>query len=153
MNRRVSAVRESQVQVRVWHIYASVGCQVYGLSQARATNQSPGLSDLYVVHTRVGAWWHEVKTEAGLREALAVRKKPKPTHVAQAEFRRLHAAIPETSTMRPVVVLGGADEAWQHLERVGLIAPNTSAFAGALFRATAEVMERQRQEVDRMLLP
>jgi len=125
---------ERAIQTRIAHIYASVGCKVYWFSQARPTGQTPGPSDLYLVHRRAGAWWHEVKTEAGLREALAIRKKPKPTHVAQREFRELHAAIAIDCPRRPVVVLGGAAAAWAYLEAVGLVpkgyAPQPPLFRG-----------------------
>lgn len=114
---------EAEIQVRVAHIYAAVGCRVYWLSQSRATRQTPGPSDLYLVHPTAGCWWHEVKTPAGLKEALAKRDKPKRTHLAQAEFRELHERIPSTCPRRPVVVLGGTDAAWTQLEAVGLVPP------------------------------
>lgn len=64
--KRVLAPKEKDTQQAVKRLYALVGCVVYDLSQPRATMQTPGLPDLYVVWpTRQAAWWHEVKRPGG----------------------------------------------------------------------------------------
>lgn len=57
---------EKQVQRAVRQLYELHGCAVYDLSQPRATMQTAGLPDLYVVWASLGAaWWHEVKRPGG----------------------------------------------------------------------------------------
>lgn len=57
---------ERQVQRAVRELYELHGCAVYDLSQPRATMQTPGLPDLWVVWESSGAaWWHEVKRPGG----------------------------------------------------------------------------------------
>lgn len=85
---------EKQVQAAVMRLYTLAGCAVYNLSQARATNQTPGLPDLYVFHPATGAaWWHEVKKPGG---------RPSP---AQREFQARCAAC------GVAYLLGGLEEA------------------------------------------
>jgi hypothetical protein len=95
---------EDDVQVRIAHIYAAVGCFVVWFSQKRRTGQTPGIPDLYVIHPTKGAWWHEVKRAKGSR-----------VRPAQAEFRKccLAANVPH--------VIGDAEAAWAQLEAVGLV--------------------------------
>lgn len=58
--------REKSVQQDVREEYEAAGCKVYNLSQARAAKQTPGLSDLWIVHVGRGvAFWHEVKRPGG----------------------------------------------------------------------------------------
>lgn len=54
-------VREKVVQRKIMALYRAAGCHVYNLSQSRATNQTPGLPDLWVTYGKQVAWWHEVK--------------------------------------------------------------------------------------------
>lgn len=61
---------EKQIQSDVRKLYIAFGCTVYSLSQARASKQSPGLGDLYVIHRRLRvAFWHETKTPSGNQSA------------------------------------------------------------------------------------
>lgn len=53
-------------------LYRAMGCTVYRLSQARASKQTPGLPDRWVVHTGTNrAWWHEVKRPVGGKQSPA----------------------------------------------------------------------------------
>ncbi|MDI3341995.1 MAG: hypothetical protein QJR03_15840 [Sphaerobacter sp.] len=55
---------EKVEQREVVRLYRAFGCVVRSLSQPRATKQSPGFPDLWIVHTRIGqAWWHETKRQ------------------------------------------------------------------------------------------
>lgn len=70
---------EKEIQRDVVKLYTAFGCVVFNLSQARASKQTPGLGDLYVVHlTSMQVWWHETKTPTG---------KQSP---AQREFENIH---------------------------------------------------------------
>jgi hypothetical protein len=60
---------EKEIQRDVWRLYRKHGCQVWWMSQPRATKQTPGPGDLIVFHARTGnAWWHETKTSTGEQE-------------------------------------------------------------------------------------
>lgn len=92
---------ERQVQRAVCQLYELHGCAVYDLSQPRATMQTPGLPDLWIVWAERGAaWWHEVKRPGG-------RATP-----AQLLFRR-HCQAAGIG-----YVIGGLDEAAGQLARV-----------------------------------
>lgn len=70
---------EKEIQREVVQLYLRFSCLVYNLSQARASKQSPGLADIYVVHLpSKNVWWHETKTPSG---------KQSP---AQREFQTIH---------------------------------------------------------------
>lgn len=99
---------EKQVQRAVRQLYELHGCAVYDLSQPRATMQTAGLPDLYVVWESSGAaWWHEVKRPGG-RATLA-----------QLEFReRCRAAGID-------YVIGGVEVAAAMLLRVRARARDT----------------------------
>jgi hypothetical protein len=57
---------EKQEQVEVRKLLIAYGFKVYNLSQARASKQSPGLPDLWCVHTREPvAFWFETKRQVG----------------------------------------------------------------------------------------
>lgn len=74
---------EKEIQAQVMKLYRAFGCVVYNLSQARASKQSPGLPDLYVVHRGIHqAWWHETKTPFGKQS------------VAQKYFGEIHTKTP-----------------------------------------------------------
>lgn len=93
---------EKEIQADVRKLYIAYGCTVYSLSQARASKQSPGLGDLYVIHERCGAvWWHETKTPRG---------KQSP---AQLEFQRLHWGTGVE------MAVGGIRAAEDHLIAIG----------------------------------
>jgi VRR-NUC domain len=84
--------------------YRSAGCTVYPFGDnRRARTAIVGVPDLYVVHPRLGAWWHEAKGKGD-------RVRP-----AQAAFMDvLHAAgIP--------CLVGGVDEARAYLTARGLL--------------------------------
>jgi hypothetical protein len=74
---------EKEIQADVRKLYIAFGCVVYNLSQPRATKQSPGLADLYVVHRGSHqVWWHETKTPAGQQS------------LAQKYFQEIHTRTP-----------------------------------------------------------
>lgn len=61
-------VREKEEQAYIAKLFRGFGCKVYNLSQARATKQTPGLADLWVVHRAAKlAFWFEVKRADGGR--------------------------------------------------------------------------------------
>jgi hypothetical protein len=61
---RRSDAAEKAEQREVIRLYRAFGCVVRSLSQPRATMQSPGFPDLWVVHLRARrAWWHETKRQ------------------------------------------------------------------------------------------
>jgi hypothetical protein len=94
---------EKIVQRKVVRLYALAGCAVYSLSQARASKQTEGLPDLWIMAPTVrAAWWHEVKSAKG---------KQTPT---QRDFqaRCLLSGIS--------YVLGGLEDAEAKLMSVGL---------------------------------
>ena len=100
-----SVVTEKTTQADVKALYWKTGCRIWDLSQPRATKQTAGLPDLYVVHGRKGsAWWHESKKPGG---------KQSP---AQIEFEELCilSAIP--------YVIGGVAAAVTHLKAIGVVA-------------------------------
>ena len=91
---------EKQVYEAVCHLYRSVGCEVYRFSQARASQQTPGIPDLLVYMLRQPrvAFFHEVKTPKG-RPSLAQER-----HKALADMCGIH------------VVVGGVAEAVAYLQ-------------------------------------
>lgn len=106
---------EKQVVARVWRLYKAVGCTIYSTQQFRPSRQAIGLPDLYVVHQRGGAWWHEAKRPGG----------------KQSDGQRLFQYVVERAGVG--YVLGGADEARAELERRGILkdgfTTDLSAFA------------------------
>lgn len=63
--RRVN-VLEKEEQAFIAKLFRGFGCKVYNLSQARATKQTPGLPDLWVIHRAAKlAWWFECKRAWG----------------------------------------------------------------------------------------
>lgn len=99
---------EKQVQHDVVKLYQAMGCDVYSLSQPRATMQTPGLGDLFVVCWRKRlAWWHESKRR--------VDGKLTKQSDEQAEFQEKMdvCGIP--------YVLGGYQEAYDFLRSIGVI--------------------------------
>ncbi len=93
---------EKAIQSDVRKLYQAVGCIVYNLSQARATKQSPGLGDLYVIlYRRRVAWWHETKTPSGKQS------------VPQKFFAESCASAGVS------VVVGGVRAAEDHLVEIG----------------------------------
>jgi len=94
---------EKQVAYRVGKLYAGVGCSVYSTQQTRPSRQAIGLPDFWVMHPRLGGFWHEVKREGG---------KQSP---GQVDFQQRCAAA------KVDYVLGGVDEAQDYLRRRGLL--------------------------------
>ena len=97
---------EKSEQSEVMKLYRAYGCNVYNLSQPRATKQTPGIPDLWVVR-RAGeflgtAWWHETKRP--------VSGKPSS---AQVEFRE------ECEASGIVYRMGGLAVARQRLVDIG----------------------------------
>lgn len=96
---------EKAVQRAVVALYRSMGCEVYSLSQPRASMQAAGLPDLWVFAPRVGrAFWHEVKSVTG---------KPSPDQV------RFEDLCGSTGVHH---VMGGVAEAKRMLIILGVIA-------------------------------
>jgi hypothetical protein len=94
---------EKEIQRDVVDLYLHFSCLVYNLSQARASKQSPGLADLYVIHLpSKHAWWHETKTPTG---------KQRP---AQREFQVIHKYTPVG------YVVGGVLAAEEQLIKLGI---------------------------------
>lgn len=91
------------MQTRVARFYASCGCHVYPLSQYRPSRVAIGIPDLYVVHPRIGGFWHEVKRPGG--------KQSDGQHVFQVEVEAAGVGY----------VLGGVDEAHAFLTGRGLL--------------------------------
>lgn len=68
-------VREKEEQTYIAKLFRGFGCKVYNLSQPRASKQTPGLPDLWVVHrTHRVAFWFEVKRSSGGRISDAQRE-------------------------------------------------------------------------------
>jgi hypothetical protein len=98
---------EKEIQASVVKLYTAFGCDVYNLSQARASKQTPGLPDLWCFYRGIDldrsfGFWHETKTPKGQQS------------VAQIEFE---ARCVSTGTL---YVLGGVAAAEAHLIRFGL---------------------------------
>lgn len=99
---------EKEEQREVVKLYRSMGCKVYSLSQPRATMQTAGIGDLFVVCQRKGvAFWHETK-----RRVNGKLDKQRPE---QEDFQALmqFCAIG--------YVVGGYNEAYRHLQQIGVI--------------------------------
>ena len=99
---------EKEEQRKVVKLYRAMGCTVYSLSQPRATMQTQGIGDLFVVCQRKGvAFWHETKRR--------INGKLEKQRAEQREFEVLmqFCAIG--------YVLGGYNEAYRHLQQIGVI--------------------------------
>jgi hypothetical protein len=102
---KLPRVPEKDVQAAVVKLYKAMGCEVYVLSQPRASMQTPGLPDLWVFAPRAGrAFWHESKAADG-----------KPS-AAQVVFEN------RCGSCGVGHVIGGIDAAKQHLRAIGLMA-------------------------------
>lgn len=66
---RPNLERETDIQYGCKHLLEALGASVYALSQGRATRQSAGLPDLYVLHPRLGGLWVECKRTGGVQSA------------------------------------------------------------------------------------
>lgn len=63
---RNANILEKEEQSEVRKLFLAFGFKVRNLSQARASKQSPGLGDLWVVHRRAPiAFWWETKRQVG----------------------------------------------------------------------------------------
>jgi hypothetical protein len=61
-------ILEKDEQAFIAKLFRGFGCKVYNLSQARASKQTPGLPDLWVVHLEAKlAFWFECKRTLGGR--------------------------------------------------------------------------------------
>jgi hypothetical protein len=87
---------EKAEQLEVTKIFRAFGGRVYSLSQARASKQTPGLGDMFVVFPQCVSFWFEVKRAVGGRVSQA-----------QQEFHDLCDGIPFGSAH----VIGGRREA------------------------------------------
>lgn len=69
---RDERVLEKAEQAEIVKLFRAFGCKVRTLSQPRATKQTPGFPDLYVVHRGIcRAWWWESKRQVGGRFSKA----------------------------------------------------------------------------------
>ncbi len=98
---------ETTVQREVRKVYEAAGCFAATLSRKgrfgpRGTGQTPGVSDLYLLHRRIGGWWHETKTDEGRMSS------------AQENFANKceEAGVP--------CVVGGVQEALEFLQEAGI---------------------------------
>lgn len=82
------AAPEKAEQHRIRKLFESCGFTTYNLSQARASKQTPGLPDLWLVNPETGdALWWECK-------AAKPNGKPKPLRPEQSRFRdECHACL------------------------------------------------------------
>lgn len=95
--------REKQIYEAGVRTLRAAGFVVYRLSQARRTNQSPGIPDAYAMHPQRGlALWWEAKRPGGTQSP--------PQRQFEAECRA--CGLP--------YLLGGTDVIWTHLYRLGL---------------------------------
>lgn len=100
---------EKEIQREIYQIYRAHGCELYWLSQARATRQTAGVPDLIVFHSRTrSAWYHEVKTPAGDQS------------LGQVVFAELCTAVGWK------YVLGGIASAAEQLRAIGLNPPEVA---------------------------
>lgn len=68
LNLEIDNVREKEEQAYIAKLFRGFGCKVYNLSQARASKQTPGLPDLWVVHLEAKlGFWFECKRPLGGR--------------------------------------------------------------------------------------
>jgi|SRR2546421_10722803 len=96
---------ERDVGRRVVAFYESLGVHVYSLQDRRPgrTTNTPGLPDLWCMHTKLGGWWTECKTPTG---------KQTPEQVTfQATCGRCGVDL----------VVGGVMQAAEYLQRRGLV--------------------------------
>ncbi|HYL22463.1 MAG TPA: hypothetical protein VEU74_11930 [Gemmatimonadales bacterium] len=95
---------EREVKKDVINLYEALGCFVYSTISRRTgpTPNTPGLPDLWVMHPRGFAWWHELKGDDG-------EHRP-----AQALFQR------RCQLARIGYVLGGLDAARLYVRHIGL---------------------------------
>jgi hypothetical protein len=102
---------EKIVQGKVVKLYKLAGCSVYSLSQARASKQTEGLPDLWIMAPAVrAAWWMETKSATGKQS------------VAQRDFQA-RCLLSGVS-----YVLGGLEDAQAKLVSVGLGAMENGQF-------------------------
>lgn len=95
---------EKQVVARLMYLYKAVGCvKIASTQQTRRSRQTVGLPDLYLLHPRIGGWWHEAKRPGG---------KQTPEQRAFQECCDL---------CNVGYVLGGYDEALNFLRGRGLV--------------------------------
>jgi hypothetical protein len=62
---------EKAEQLEVQKVFRAFGGRVYSLSQARASKQTPGLGDLFVVFPELVSFWFETKRQKGGRVSEA----------------------------------------------------------------------------------
>lgn len=109
---------EKEIQRDVYKIYRAFGCELYWMSQARATRQTAGVPDLIVFHPRTRSmFYHECKTPRG---------KLSPAQVVFQE-QCTRAGI--------TVVVGGVDAAEEQLVAIRAAASRTAIAASTLTQA------------------
>jgi hypothetical protein len=95
-------VLEKTEQSEVMKLFRAHGFMVYSLSQSRASKQTPGLPDLWVVHRELPlAFWFETKRQVGGTRSSAqldFAAECERAHVGYA-FGDRHAAIEQLLTL------------------------------------------------------
>jgi hypothetical protein len=82
---RAENVREKEEQAFIAKLFRGFGCKVYNLSQARASKQTPGLPDLWVVHLEAKlAFWFESSARVGGKLSAAAARVPPRVRAAPA---------------------------------------------------------------------
>ena len=101
--KKITSQSERAVVARLMYAYKAVGCTIYSTQQFRPSRQALGLPDLYLVHPRLGGFWHEAKRPGGRQTPVQ---------------RAFQATVEEAGVD---YVLGGVEEAMAYLERRGLV--------------------------------
>lgn len=97
-------LRESEEKAAGLRLLKAVGAKVWHLAQNRASRQTPGLGDCWIVLPQGHACWWECKATNGKQTQQ------------QLEFQRftVGAGVP--------VIVGGAEAVRDHLRRIGILA-------------------------------
>jgi len=93
-----AAQAESVIQLHAREALTLLGFYVVDMSQGRETRQTPGISDLYLLHP---AWrcvgWCEIKTPLLLREGVAraytIRQRQGQWRYEQEWWQQIHRAL------------------------------------------------------------
>lgn len=99
--------REKEEQRACWKIFRAHGCEVFWLSQARASKQTPGLADMFVFAPRYNAaWWFETKRPVGGIQSKVQQRFEELCHQCGVRY-----------------IIGGQAEAYAILREIGAITP------------------------------
>lgn len=108
-----TAALEKEEQAAIRKLFIAFGFRVYNLSQARASKQTPGLGDMWIVHRTLPlAFWWETKRQTGGRHSA-------PQVEFQAECQRCgvgYGTGDRFAAQDHLVALGVAVRCGKHLE-------------------------------------